>query len=97
MTIESYCDNEHNLTHTFDGPAQGFVVTKTIKDSVFDIEGFVGFLPSDSAIYVVFRGTESLRNIVADVDLVSSSYDVAPECNCKVHDGFKRAANSVWN
>ena len=99
LSIDAYCGNTHNEQHTFDGPAEGFVLTKPIFDSFYNIEGFVGYLPSDSSIYVVFRGTilSSLRNILTDLDGLGTSYLEAPECECLVHDGFKRAANSVWD
>lgn len=85
--------------HVFDGLAEGFVVTKSITDSFYNIEGFVGYLPSDSSIYVVYRGTlqTSIRNILTDMDGLGTSYSEVPDCDCLVHDGFKRAANSVWD
>lgn len=75
------------------------MLTKAINDSFYNIEGFVGYLPSDSSIYVVFRGTlhSSIRNILTDLDGVGSSYLELPDCECLVHDGFKRATNSVWD
>jgi putative lipase involved disintegration of autophagic bodies len=65
---------------------------------LWDVEGYVGYLPSDSSIFVVFRGTDSLQNLVMDADATSSDYDVAPECgDCKVHSGFYTALNAVWD
>ena len=68
----------------FDGAAEGFVVTKTLSDSFFNIEGFIGYLPTNSSIYVVFRGTDmySVRNILTDMDSIQSNYSEIPECNC---------------
>lgn len=64
---------------------------------MWDVEGYIGYLPSDSSIYVVFRGTDSLRNLIMDGDATSSDYEVVPECSgCKVHSGFYKAANVVW-
>ncbi len=71
--------------------------TKTLYDVKWDVEGYIGYLPSDSSILVVFRGTDSLRNIIMDADATSSDYEVVPECSgCKVHSGFYEAANAVW-
>lgn len=98
LSINAYCGKESYKTLVFSGPSEGFVYTKTLSNILSDVEGYVGYLPSDSSIFVVFRGTDSLRNLVMDADATSSAYDVSPECgDCKVHTGFYNAVNSVWN
>ena len=82
-------------THTFVGAAEGFVVTKVIFDKSSDIEGYVGFLPSNQSIYVVFRGTESFDNWLVDFDSLKTKFDEWPECNCEVHAGFYKAVKAV--
>jgi predicted lipase len=55
-----------------------------------DVFGFVATDPSKSLIVVSFRGSDSIRNWIANVeiDLVNT-----PICSsCKVHDGF----NNAW-
>ena len=47
LSLTSYCGMDEYQTHTFSGAAEGFVVSKVIYDKSNDIEGFVGYLPSD--------------------------------------------------
>lgn len=95
LSLTAYCGIAEYQSHTFVAPAQDFVVSKVIYDKSNDIEGFVGYLPSDSSIYVVFRGTESLDNWLVDMDSFKSSFDEWPDCNCHVHSGFYKAINAV--
>jgi hypothetical protein len=51
------------MNQVWTGPVSDFVPTKVIYNGVLDdTEGFVGYLPSDNSIYVVYRGSESLSN-----------------------------------
>ena len=95
LALTAYCGMAEYQTHTFVGAAEGFVVTKVIYDKSNDVEGYVGYLPSDSSIYVVFRGTESLDNWLVDFDSFKTKFDEWPECNCEVHAGFYKAVKSV--
>lgn len=50
-------------------------------------------MPSESAIYVVFRGSTSIRDWVHNIDVILTDY---PLCSgCKVHKGFYKAEQSV--
>jgi predicted lipase len=50
-------------------------------------------MPSESAIYVVFRGSTSIADWVNNLDAVLTDY---PRCSkCKVHKGFYKAQQSV--
>ena len=71
------------------------MTTKVIYDKGSDTEGFVGYLPSDKSIYVVFRGTESVDNWLTDFNVEKDEYRVWPECNCKVHSGFQNTTEKV--
>lgn len=53
-----------------------------------DLEGFIGYLPSDDSIYVVFRGSSSLNNWIANMTTTKTAYTSYPECNCEVHLGW---------
>ena len=48
------------MSHTFTGVTEGFITTKVVYDATYDVEGFIGVLPSDASIYVTFRGTDSV-------------------------------------
>jgi predicted lipase len=62
---------------------------------LFDVEGFVGYLPSDNSIYIAYRGSESINNWISNLDAFKDVYDEWPECNCEVHGGFQNAIQSV--
>ena len=57
--------------------------------------GFVGYLPSDKSIYVVFRGSSSIRNWITNLDAYKTSYTSYPACKCEVHKGFYGAEQIV--
>jgi hypothetical protein len=95
LSLTSYCGMAEYQTHNFSGAAEGFVVTKVIYDKSNDIEGYVGYLPSNQSIYVVFRGTESLDNWLVDFDAFKTKYEEWPECDCEVHAGFYKAVKAV--
>ena len=68
-----------------------------IYNPLKDTEGYVGYLPSDESIYVVFRGSSSILNWVTNLNTDKADYVIWPECNCQVHDGFQTDFMSVSN
>lgn len=73
-----------------------------IHNPVSDLEGFVCAVPALKTIYVVLRGSVSVRNWVEDLEMVQSDYDLCTAgstqrvCNgCKVHHGFYHSALGV--
>ena len=70
------------MSHAYSGAALGFIPTKVIYNPVNDVNGYVGYLPSDNSIYVAFRGTESSQNWQIDFDSTLINYDLFPECDC---------------
>ena len=97
LSADAYCGKDATLTHVYEGSAAGFVATKVLYDSATDTQGFVGYLPSDNSIYVVFRGSSSIANWITNFQTTQSTYTKWPTCNCKVHDGFQKAVNTVYN
>ena len=95
LSAAAACGKDAYMTHTFKGPSTGFVVTYVIYDSKSDTEGYIGYLPSNKSIYVVFRGSVSLKNWITDLDAVKTAYTSYPECNCQVHKGFYSAEQRV--
>jgi len=65
-----------------------------ILSYIFSV-GFVGYLPSDKSIYVVFRGSSSIRNWITNLDAYKTPYTSYPACNCEVHKGFYNAEQIV--
>ena len=77
------------------GPAQGFVVTQVISNPTYDVQGFIGYLPSDSSIYVAFRGSTDINGWYRTLQGKLSAYRTYPECNCQVNVSIQLAADSV--
>jgi predicted lipase len=93
LCAAAYCETNTYQTRTFKGYSTGFVVTNVIDDKGEDVQGFVGYLPSQSSIYVTFRGSTSISDWANNLDLILTSY---PKCDdCKVHKGFYVAQQSV--
>lgn len=95
LSAAAYCGKDKYASHTFQGPTKGFVYTATISGPTADTQGFVGYLPSDKAIYVVYRGSQSIRNWATNLDAWKTPYTSYPECNCQVHKGFYQAEQAV--
>ena len=78
----AYCGHDQYSKIKFGGAATGFVLKSTIYDSTNDTNGYIGYLPSDNSIYVVFRGSESILNWVTNLSATKTDYTSYPECNC---------------
>ncbi len=91
----AYCGHEQYSQIKFGGAATGFVLKSTIYDSTNDTNGYIGYLPSDNSIYVVFRGSESILNWVTNLSTTKTNYTSYPGCNCQVHNGFYKAEQRV--
>lgn len=88
LSAAAYCGVDNIESHTFKGPTQGFVVTKTINDKK-DTQGFIGYLPSDKSIYVVFRGSSSIQNWITDLTVTKTTYNqYCCGSKCMIHKGF---------
>ena len=61
LSGDAYCGKDAYLTKTWTGTTAGFVATKVIYSGIVDdTQGYVGYLPSNKSIYVVFRGSSSV-------------------------------------
>jgi hypothetical protein len=60
----------------------------TLYNKSEDVEGFIGYLPSNNSIYVVFKGSTSIKNWFTNLDGVKASYKTWTDCKCSVHAGF---------
>lgn len=64
------------------------------EDKATDTQGF-GFVWADNA-FLCFRGTESKRDVIIDVDKGKVHFDENQHDLGKVHKGFRKATESVW-
>jgi len=94
LSAATACGADNYKTHVFKGPTTGFVVTNVINDYKAT-EGYVGYLPSDNAIYVAFRGSSSVRNWLTDAYCVKTAYTTFPDCKAEVHKGFFESEQTV--
>jgi len=95
LSAAAYCGKSAYASHVFKGPTSGFVVSSTIYDAGTDTQGYIGVLPSDKSIYVVFRGSQDIRNWVTNLNAFKTPYTSYPECGCQVHQGFYGAEQKV--
>lgn len=95
LSAAASCGRDNYKNHTFQGPTKGFVLTSIVDNLIHDTEGYVGYLPSDRSIYVVFRGSISTRNWLTDFNAFKTPYLTFPECNCEVHEGFYKTEQNV--
>lgn len=99
LSAAAFCSPSTYLTRTYSGPTAGFVPTYYIhsNSSSGDTTGYIGYLPSAESIYVVYRGSSSISNWIADLDALKMDYSSYPDCNCQVHKGFYLSEQVVIN
>ncbi len=89
LSAAAYCETNTYKTRIFKGYSTGFVVTDVIDDVSEDVQGYIGYMASQSSIYVVFRGSTSIEDWANNLDAVLTAY---PRCSgCEVHAGFYKA------
>ncbi|KAL0076056.1 lipase lipRs [Phycomyces blakesleeanus] len=71
-----HCSTDDTLVYTFDS-------------SKYDTNGYIARNDKLKVINLVFRGTSSLENFVADFEFIAQSYP--PVSGAKVHTGFYKA------
>ena len=88
----AYCPKELYSTMRLD--SIDFVYNATLHNGWSDLQGFVGrVLPGE--IWVVFRGSSSVRNWIHDLEISKVDYDTFPECGCSVHRGFYKSVLGI--
>ena len=71
-------------------------MTDTINDKK-DTQGFIGYLPSDKSIYVVFRGSSSIQNWITDLSVTKVAYkEYCCGYSCEIHKGFYSEASGEY-
>ncbi|CAK69575.1 unnamed protein product (macronuclear) [Paramecium tetraurelia] len=55
--------------------------------------GYIAYNSQTQAITVVFRGSDNIKNFIADIDTKKTSFNTA--CRCQVHEGFLAAYSSL--
>lgn len=91
----AYCGKESYDSMVLAGPASGFSVTTILYDKSTDLQGYVGVL--DKTIYVVFRGSSSIKNWIDDAEVLKTEYLSYPDCKCNVHSGFYKSSENIKN
>lgn len=91
----AYCDPNYYMSRKFIGYTWDFVPTAHIEDKSRSTEGYIGYQPSLSTIFVVFRGSTDFNNWITNLDALTTSY---PLCSgCDVHKGFYDAEQAVFS
>lgn len=92
-----YCDKSEYLTtdYSINPYTRSFVPTYQIYDQKYDVNGMIGHRIDDQTIYIVFRGSHSLKDWIDDLRIKKINTDTCDEC--QVHKGFYVAEQSVIN
>jgi len=86
LSAVAYCNATNYFTQDYLYYSEGFIPLYTLVEPVYDTQGYIGIMPSQSLIYVIFRGSTSFQDWLDDLDAVLTSY---PYCKkCEVHKGF---------
>jgi len=97
LSGSAYCGKSNYTSMNLIGPAKGFMVNGILYDIQTDLEGFTGYLESTKTSHVVLRGSSSALNWLDDFEVKQIDYTTWPDCACKVHDGFYKAALNLRN
>lgn len=99
LSAQAYCDKSTYNTMTMTGPASGFSVKSVFHDTLSDMQGYVGILPSTQTTYVVFRGSSSVRNWIDDFEVRKTPYiSFSGKCaDCNVHNGFYEMTQRLFS
>jgi len=94
LSAYAYCSNATIVAGGFPaGGVDDFVTTNVVYNRYYDVHGYVGYSERLRAVFVVFRGSLSIKNWLDDFDTLMTSF---PLCTgCDVHRGFYFAAQSV--
>lgn len=67
----------------------------TIDEKRYDTQGFVGYIPAQKTIYVVFRGSTSIEDWLQDLSELLC--DAPSYCSgCQVHCGFQETEQKAF-
>ncbi|KAI9029623.1 Alpha/Beta hydrolase protein [Phycomyces nitens] len=94
LAANAYCravvpGNKWNCKHC----SQDDILVSTFDSSKYDTNGYVARNDKSKVINLVFRGTSSLPNFVADFEFIAQTYP--PVSGAKVHTGFYKAYMEV--
>ena len=67
----------------------GLPILADITNDATDVHGWVLRDDTTREIIAVFRGTESITNLLSDTNYTLANFDTFPECgSCQVHGGY---------
>lgn len=97
----SYCNSEASVGSVInctenvcpDVTAAGAKVLTTFSGEITDVQGFVSADDTNQLIVVSIKGSESVRNWIADLSFIAVPCDLVD--NCLVHVGFLTAYNEI--
>ncbi|KAI1414594.1 alpha/beta-hydrolase [Hypoxylon sp. FL1857] len=97
----SYCNSENAPGSTVncsenvcpDVTAAGAKVVASFHGDITDIQGFVSSDDKNKLIVASIKGSESIRNWIADLSFIAVDCDLVKDC--KIHVGFLTAYNEI--
>jgi hypothetical protein len=95
LSAAAYCETNTYLTRTYKGASTGFIPSYAIDEAKYDVQGIVGYLPSTSTIYLVYRGSTSTQDWLDNLDDIRTDYALCSKC--EVHKGFYKTQQDVYS
>ncbi|CAD8103892.1 unnamed protein product [Paramecium sonneborni] len=66
---------------------------QVFENNEMKTRGYIAYNSMTQAITVVFRGSENIKNFIADIDTKKTEFNSV--CKCQVHEGFLAAYKSL--
>jgi len=89
LSAKSYCDYEQYENQTYVDIAPDFKFFSKFSDVRTDMQGFIGHVPGEEQIWVVYRGSQTFINYWDDVQVKTVNASIADCQSCMVHHGMK--------
>lgn len=96
FSAQASCGKDLYPTMKWVGPTSSFVYKGTLYDKPTDTQGYYGIQPDQKLIWVVYRGTISVKNELDDAEVWLVDAEYGADCpECKLHNGFSKCYNST--
>jgi hypothetical protein len=96
--VANTCSQNIQANHKYEGTlAEGFVTSLVFEERQIGVQGFVGYMPSEKAIYAVFRAAINVEAYISVFHISLVPFTMFPECeDCRVSAGYQDGAVSVF-
>ncbi|CAD8184972.1 unnamed protein product [Paramecium octaurelia] len=96
FSFAAYCNPENILSWDVGTISQQYPHLSKIQifeNIELETRGYIAYNSASQAITVVFRGSNNMKNFIADIDYKKIEFNTI--CKCQVHEGFFAAYTSL--